>query len=214
MAEEGGAPEVGKVPAEEIEIEFVDDGPDAEAGEELAAELAEPAGRTSVVEEEVDRLTAEVDRLRDSYLRKLAEFDNFRKRTEREREDLQRTAAEGLIRELLPVVDNFDRALQHAGNGDPEGFRQGVQMIARQIWDLLERAGVAVVDPVGMPFRPELHEAVQRVEGTEHEPGTVVSVLAKGYTLGGKLIRPAMVGVAVAPAQPPSEAAGEGGTRW
>lgn len=184
---------------EPIEIEFVDvdretgvESPPIEDGpvDELVEEYV-PAG------DEADRLRAELERMREMYLRKLAEFDNFRKRTERERQEQKQVAAAALIAELLPVVDNFERALQHSGDGNHESFRQGVEMIAQQLWDMLDREGLEVIDPEGMPFDPELHEAVHRVEGSDHASGTVVSVLAKGYCLGGKLIRPAMVGVAV-----------------
>jgi molecular chaperone GrpE len=201
---------------EKIEIEFVDDGEGGTDLENTEAE-AEPAVGSDSVEREVSRLQDELEQLREMYLRKLAEFDNYRKRTEKEREELRRTAAEGIIRELLPVVDNFERALQHAGDSDSEAFHQGVEMISRQLWDMLEREGLEAVNPEGEQFEPELHEAVHRVEGTEHQTGTVVSVLAKGYTLSGRLIRPAMVGVAVEPSEPPqpassgAETEGEGG---
>jgi len=189
---------------DEIEIEFVD------------VEEAEPRLRSAPVEQpeasakatdEVARLKAEVEHLREMYLRKLAEFDNFRKRTDRERQELKRTAAEGLVSELLPVLDNFERAVRHAEESEPAAFREGVAMIARQFADLLERAGLEAIDPSGGQFNPEQHEAVQRIEGSEYAPGTVVSVFSKGYTFGGRLLRPAMVAVAVEPISP----VGEGG---
>lgn len=182
---------------DEIEIEFVDEEKDLTlvAQEPDSLEVADPLTEDSVLEE-VDHLKAELDHVRDIYLRKLAEFDNFRKRVEREREEGRRAATEELVRILLPVLDNFERALEHAQD-DSGAFHQGVEMIAKQLWDVLERTGVAVVDPLGQPFDPELHEAVQRVEDSEHGPGTVASVMLKGYTLGDRLIRPAMVGVVV-----------------
>ncbi len=155
------------------------------------------------IQEEVDHLKNELDHVRDIYLRKLAEFDNFRKRTEREREDFQQTAGEDLVKELLPVLDNFERALQQEKT-DSGAFRDGIEMIARQFWDTLQRKGLEVVNPEGQPFDPELHEAVQRVETADHAPGTVVWVMLKGYTFGDRLIRPAMVGVAVEPQGPES----------
>ena len=184
---------------DEIEIEFVDEEKDLTPviQEPDSLEVADSVTEDSV-RVEVDDLKAELDHVRDIYLRKLAEFDNFRKRVEREREDGQRAATEELVRILLPVLDNFERALEHAED-DSGGFHQGVEMIAKQFWDVLERTGVAVVDPLGQPFDPELHEAVQRVEDSEHGPGTVASVMLKGYTLGDRLIRPAMVGVVVKP---------------
>jgi molecular chaperone GrpE len=156
----------------------------------------------AVDDEEVASLREQLNELRESYLRKLAEFDNFRKRTEREREEFNRTAGEGIVRELIPVLDNFERAVQHASDTDPEAFRLGVEMIAKQLFDMLQRQGLESIDPEGEPFEPEFHEAIQRVEDSEHTPGTVAWVLAKGYLFGGKLLRPAMVGVAVEPSEP------------
>jgi molecular chaperone GrpE len=177
---------------EEIEIEFVDVDED-----EVAAETAKHIPREPLSDEAESTLRAELEHMREMYLRKLAEFDNYRKRTDREREEFRRLAAEGLVRELLPVVDNFERALQHAEEADPETFMNGVEMIASQLAELLRREGLESVDPEGAVFDPELHEAVQRVEDTDHESGTVVSVLSKGYTFGGRLVRPAMVTVAI-----------------
>ena len=196
MPEENGEPDRLLVydAGEEIEIEFVDvDDVPAEA----ASPPANPPGSSAVPDKPIDTVRDEVDRLREMYLRKLAEFDNFRKRTDRERKELKKTAAEGLVSELLPVLDNFERAVKHADESEPQAFREGVEMIAKQFADLLVRSGLAGVDPTGKQFDPELHEAVQRIEGSDHAPGTVVSVFSKGYTFGGRLIRPAMVSVAV-----------------
>jgi molecular chaperone GrpE len=189
---------------DEIEIEFVDvDEPDgaqedpAPAAEEAAVGV-EPAG-----EDHVAKLQAELDHVRDVYLRKLAEFDNFRKRVDRERDEIRQLAVEDFIRELLPVLDNFERALQHANNGG-DAFHQGVEMIAKQLWETLVRKGVEAINPVGEPFDPGFHEAVQGVENSEYPTGTVAFVMLKGYRVGERVIRPAMVGVSV-------EAQGGGG---
>jgi len=193
-----------------IEIEFVDD--DHDGGGSAVSAAAEGPTDKGPDEQEVQRLTSEIERLREMYLRKLAEFDNFRKRTDREREELRRIAAEILVKEMLPVIDNFERALQHAGNSDPETFREGVEMISRQLWDLLQREGLQAVDPSGEAFDPELHEAVQRVEDADEAPGTVTAVYSKGYTYGGRLLRPAMVAVAVeAPSASASDKPGSDG---
>jgi len=188
-------------PDDDIEIEFLDqEGDDRGTVDQEIEE--EPEGLeplpAATDEEEAQHLKAELDHVRDIYLRKLAEFDNFRKRVEREREENRLAGVEEMVRELLPVLDNFDRALQHAED-DSGAFLQGIEMIAKQLWDTLERRGVAEVNPVGQPFDPELHEAVQRIEDGKHPPGTVGWVMLKGYTLGDRLIRPAMVGVAVDP---------------
>ncbi len=213
---------VGDGVGEPLEIEFVDD--EESEPEEHGVEVVEERSVASQSERpqsgeqapggEVERLRSELEHLRELYLRKLAEFDNFRKRVEREREDVRINAAADVIRELVPVMDNFDRALAHA-DAAPESLRQGVDMISRQLWDALIRQGLEVVDPEGKPFDPEVHEAVQRVEDTSHEPGTVVRVLGKGYLFRGRLVRPAMVAVAVEPRDPfpAAEDDGKGGDR-
>ncbi len=181
---------------DEIEIEFVDQDSDVASMVEQPRDADvsdEPSGG-----EGADDLRTELEHVREMYLRKLAEFDNFRKRVERERGTDRRAAAEDFVRDLLPVLDNFERALEHA-EGDGGAFLQGVEMIAKQLWDVLERRGVAAVNPVDEPFDPELHEAVQRVEDSERSPGTVSFVMLKGYTMGERLIRPALVGVAFDP---------------
>jgi len=208
--------ELGNLGDDEIEIEFVDVDDDLSAAEAEPEPEPKPKsqGESGVaISEDADtqrvvQLQTELDHVRDVYLRKLAEFDNFRKRVDREREDVRQAAQEDLIRELLPVIDNFERALQHA-DGDSGAFHQGVEMIAKQLHDTLERKGVTEIDPMGQNFDPELHEAVQRVEGGEHAPGTIVFVMLKGYTMGDRLIRPAMVGVAVEPDIPEGDTGGE-----
>ncbi|HOC42463.1 MAG TPA: nucleotide exchange factor GrpE [Thermoanaerobaculales bacterium] len=184
---------------DKIEIEFVDVD-DQETARYPAPVEAASTGPASV--DEVQRLKAEIEQLREVYLRKLAEFDNYRKRVDRERQEMRRTAAEGLVGELLPLLDNFERAVQHAEESEPASFREGVVMIARQFADVLHRSGLEEIDPTGKRFDPELHEAVQRVEGSEYASGSVVAVFSKGYLFGGRLIRPAMVAVAVEPVSP------------
>lgn len=201
--------QLGDLDDDEIEIEFVDVDespvvvePEPEAPVETGVMISDESD-----DQAVKRLQSELDHVRDIYLRKLAEFDNFRKRVEREREDIRQVALEDFVRELLPVVDNFERALQHADD-DSGAFHQGIEMIARQLRDTLQRKGVNEIDPTGEVFDPAVHEAVQRVEGDEHPPGTVVFVMLKGYTIGDRLIRPAMVGVAVEPAVGDAEPGG------
>lgn len=205
------------------ELESLEQPPEEQAHEERGLELSETqkpeenGTQDPTLLQEMDRLKGEVDNLRELYLRKLAEFDNFRKRVEREREEMRRTAAEDLVRELIPVLDNFERALQHVEGDEQLSVRQGVELISKQLWDILARQGMEVVDPAGQHFDPEVHEAVQRVEGGTHRPGTVVSVLAKGYLFGGRLVRPALVSVAVSrppqPAKGAETAEGEGEER-
>ncbi len=187
---------------EDIEIEFVDEDTGAEPSSPAPDKGMEPVDLGPSVEVEIERLEGEVDELRDIHLRKLAEFDNFRKRTERERVEITLRANEELVRDLLPVLDNFERALGHSADADSGAFREGVEMIAKQLWDTLERQGIKVIDPMGDEFSPEFHEAVHRIEDESLEPGTVASVLNKGYLYNGRLVRPAMVGVVAEPPAP------------
>jgi molecular chaperone GrpE len=193
---------------DEIEIEFVDPDSDVAPIVEQPREADEPDEPSAG--EDAEDLRTELEHFREMYLRKLAEFDNFRKRVDRERGVDRRAAAEDFVRDLLPVLDNFERALEHADD-DGGAFLQGVEMIAKQLWDVLERRGVAAVNPVDEPFDPELHEAVQRVDDGERSPGTVAFVMLKGYTMGERLIRPALVGVAV-DAEVDDHREGEGGS--
>ena len=146
-------------------------------------------------------LREENQKLRDQYLRSRADFDNFRKRVEREKAEFFRYALADTLREILPALDNFERALgTDAGAG--EDFRKGVEMIYKQLSDVLERAGLQAIDPAGEPFDPMFHEAIARHETTDVAPHLVVDVLQKGYLLHDRLLRPAMVRVSVAPGEP------------
>lgn len=199
----------GAEASEDIEVEFVDEDTGAEVVEKKmsppsTARGVEPVELGPSVEIEIERLEGELDELRDIHLRKLAEFDNFRKRTERERVEITLRANEGLVRELLPVLDNFERALEHGANADTGAFREGIEMIAKQLWDTLEQQGISVIDPMGEQFSPEFHEAVHRIEDSSLEPGTIASVLNKGYLYNGRLVRPAIVGVVAEPAIVPN----------
>jgi len=143
---------------------------------------------------------AELERLADEhqnrYLRAQADFDNFRRRTQKEKEELAQYASMKLITQLLPVLDNFNRALQAGeGAGGTESFAKGVDMIFRQLSQVLEAEGLKTMEAEGQPFDPELHQAIMRVESDEHEEGTVVEVVQTGYMLKDKVIRPAMVKV-------------------
>jgi molecular chaperone GrpE len=132
---------------------------------------------------------------RDRYVRTLADFENFRKRAEREKADFRRYALAEVIRDVLPVIDNFDRALEHAEEGDE--FHKGVALIYKQLFDVLQRHGLKPITESGVRFDPNIHEAVVRVEDPSVPSHTVVEVLQKGYFLHDRLLRPAMVKVAV-----------------
>jgi len=167
------------------------------AAPEAEAEPAPPSP-----EEALAASQAEVQKNWDLYLRTRADLENYRKRAQREKEELSRFANENLLREILPVMDNLERALEHArqseaGNG---GLLQGVEMTLGQFQRVLEKFGVTPVSAVGEPFDPARHEALGQLESAEHPPNTVVQELQKGYLLNERLLRPAMVMVAKAPA--------------
>jgi molecular chaperone GrpE len=142
-------------------------------------------------------------KLNDRYLRTLADFDNYRKRTEREKEDFRKYAVANSLRELLPVLDNFDRALDHAEEGDD--FHRGVLMIYKQLFDVLKKAGLRPIDETGVKFNPNIHEAVIREEDPKVPSHTVTAVLQKGYFLHDRVLRPALVKVAVGGPEPGDE---------
>lgn len=142
----------------------------------------------------LEELRRERDGLQDRLLRTAAEFDNYRKRMDRERRELADYTAGEVVSELLPIVDNLERALQAAGEDDP--LRKGVELIHRQMLDLLRRRGVKPIEALGTDFDPNFHQAVIHEESTEHREGEVMAELQRGYVVGDRLLRPAMVKVA------------------
>jgi molecular chaperone GrpE len=138
----------------------------------------------------------ECETLRDRLLRTAAEFDNFRKRVDRERRELTEFAASDMLSEILPIVDNFERALQAAAPPEAESFRAGIEMIHRQMLDLLRKRGVKPIEALGADFDPNFHQAVIHEASDEHRDGEVIAELQRGYMLGDRLLRPAMVKVA------------------
>ena len=177
-----------------------DDGQSVEQIEhemELAAQQAAadaPAGPAGAASADA-ALQKENRDLKDRVLRTLADYENYRKRADREKQDYFKYALADSIRDLLPVLDNFDRALEHAEEGDD--FHKGVLLIYKQLFDVLKRHGVKPIDESGVHFDPNIHEAVVREENAEVPSHTVVAVLQKGYFLHDRLLRPAMVKVAV-----------------
>jgi molecular chaperone GrpE len=145
---------------------------------------------------DIAALRQEKDALQDRLLRTAAEFDNYRKRVDRERRDLSEFAFADAMMELLPIVDNLERALQAPAAGDAEAYRKGVEMIHKQLLDMLRRRGVKPIDTVGKDFDPNFHQAVIHEVSDEHREGEVIQELQRGYMLGDRLLRPAMVKVA------------------
>ena len=144
---------------------------------------------------EVDRLKEELRREHEMYLRALADFDNYRKRVERERATAARNGTREIILSLLPVLDGFDRALEHLGS-KPSPMTEGLLAIHRKLMGLLEAQGVTPFNSVGETFNPELHEAIGSVKSDAHESGEIVDEVQRGYRWGDEVLRPARVRVA------------------
>lgn len=164
-----------------------------------ADRTAEPeAAETAANEEDsrIQELQRQADDNYQRFLRAQADFDNFRRRTLKEKEELSKYASAKLIGELLPVVDNFQRALKAGGEATDDGaLSKGIEMIYRQLSQVLENEGLKAMEPVGQPFDPEVHQAIMQVESEEYGEGIVVEVVQTGYMLKDKVLRPAMVKV-------------------
>ncbi|WP_338431715.1 nucleotide exchange factor GrpE [Synechococcus elongatus] len=163
-------------------------------------EAAELAAQLALVTAERDRLKAELDEQNSSYLRLAADFDNFRRRSLKEREDLELQSKRVTITELLPVIDNFERAraqLKPQGE-EAEAIHKSYQGLYKQLVDCLKRIGVSPMRAEGQPFDPAYHDAVLREESTDHPDGTVLEELQRGYLLGDLVLRHALVKVSIA----------------
>lgn len=190
-------------PENEVEVEVMEDEQDAQTTEGNTEEAAAAAGEEQTfgasaeeLQERIQALTAQSEEYMQRLARSQADFDNFRKRTIREKEELGKYASSKLISELVPVIDNFSRALDTNPEGEgSESFVKGVRMIYRQFENVLQAEGLTAMETIGQPFNPEFHQAVMTVESDEHEEGTVVEELQKGYMLKDKVLRPAMVKV-------------------
>jgi molecular chaperone GrpE len=145
---------------------------------------------------DVAALKAERTALQDRLLRTAAEFDNYRKRIDRERREQADSAATGLLTEFLPVVDNLERALQAPSGPEAAGYRAGIELILRQLVDLLRKRGVTPIEALGTDFDPRIHQAVSQEASDAHRDGEVMEEMQRGYMLGDRLLRPAMVKVA------------------
>jgi molecular chaperone GrpE len=150
--------------------------------------------------EQLEKIEQEKRELHDRLLRTAAEFENFKRRSKKEMDDAATRGREQLLKELLPALDNLDRALKHAPPADP--LTIGIQQTEKQLLQALEKFGVTRFSSVGKPFDPSQHDAIQQMETTEHPPGSVAQEFAPGYMIGPRLLRPAMVAVAKAPATP------------
>ena len=143
---------------------------------------------------------AEKDELAQTLVRRQADFENYRKRIERERQEEHRRGVGRLTEEIIPVLDSFERALKAHADPAYEEYRKGLEMIHRQLWDTLARHGLERIAAEGKQFDPHWHQAIDRVESTEHPDGAIVEVLQDGYVYHGRVLRPSIVRVAIHPA--------------
>ncbi len=151
---------------------------------------------TEKLKKEVDKKDEELKKSNDKFLRLNAEFDNFKKRMQREKADSFKFASERVIRDLIPVLDDLKRAIQSAQNNNVENLSKGIKMIMDQIKNILDSNGAKQFDSLGVAFDPNKHEAVSKITTEEHEHNTVMEELRKGYMFHDRLLRPAMVVVA------------------
>ena len=188
-------------PAVETTAEAVDSAVTAENAETTET-VATTAACCQALTEQLHAAQAEALVNRDHYLRARADLDNFRKRAQREKEDLVKFSNETILRELLPVIDNLERALQHAAVDGEKGLLQGVELTLGQFSKVLEKFNVVAIEPLGELFDSARHEAMGQIESAEQPPNTIVQLLQKGYLLNDRLLRPALVLIAKAPAPP------------
>ena len=176
---------------------------DSAADSAAAPEAADdgPSGEILSAEEQIERLEEELATARDAVLRAQADSQNVTRRAEQDVEKARKFALERFCGELLPVVDNLERALEAAvGDNDiVKPIAEGVELTLKSFHDALKKFYIVTVDPAGEPFDPQLHQAMSMVENGDVEPNTVIAVMQKGYTLNGRLVRPAMVMVSKSP---------------
>ncbi len=172
-------------------------------GEDLGERMEEEGAGSQLgdaapaLADEIVELRKERDSFQDKYLRLVAEFDNYRKRIDRERRDASEYASADVLQELLPIIDDFERALQVDAPGS-DSYRSGLEIIHRALLDLLRKRGVTAIDAVGADFDPHVHQAVANEDAPGKRDGEVIAEFRRGYRLGDKLLRPAMVKVAKA----------------
>lgn len=174
-----------------------DEGIELTPDQEVKTEPAQ--GPDSIIEKlqaQIADKDKELAELKDRYLRSLADNENARKRMRQQSDETVRLQRENLLRELLPVVDNLERAVDAARGGNGQPIVEGVEMVLRSLLDFLKTHGVTQLTSVGQPFDPQRHEAVDQIESTQHPPNTVVNEFHRGYQIGDRLLRPARVAVA------------------
>ena len=174
---------------------------------EPSAEAQAVAAGAAKADAEIGKLSTDLEELRQTLLRRQADFDNYRKRIEKERFEDSKRATARVIEGLIPVIDGFEHALAAHREAEYENYRKGFELIYRQLVDNMTKLGVERIDPLGKSFDPHLHQAVDRAETSEHKDGTILQVFQPGYVFHGRVLRPAMVRVAVHPSPASKEAA-------
>jgi molecular chaperone GrpE len=173
---------------------------------EQSAEAQAVAADTVKADAEMAKLTADLEELRQTLLRRQADFDNYRKRIEKERFEDSKRATARVIEGLIPVIDGFEHALAAHREPEYDNYRKGFELIYKQLLENVAKLGVERIDPVGKSFDPHLHQALDRAETTDHADGTILQVFQPGYVFHGRVLRPAMVRVAVHPSPASKEA--------
>jgi molecular chaperone GrpE len=171
----------------------------SDSAEEIVDSGSEGQDELGVLRDKLQAKEKESEENYQRYLRQVAEVENFKKRVNREKEDAIRFGNENLIKDILPVIDNLERAISHAqGGGDGKPLVEGVEMVLRGLLDVFSKHGVVQVPAVGAVFDPGKHEAMAQVESSEHEPNTIINEHHKGYLFRDRLLRPALVTIAKA----------------
>jgi len=167
-----------------------------EESEAKGSEVVEEA-----IVDEKERLTAELQEINDKYLRLYAEFENYKKRVNKDKEELVKYGNESLLYEIVPVIDNLDMALKHASDNVSAGVVQGVEITLKELQKTLEKFGLSPIDAYGKPFDPLIHHAMTQVERDDIDEKTVVEEFRKGYMLRDKVLRPSLVAVSKKPVE-------------
>jgi len=182
---------------QEINAAGTDEADEAEEAEEAASESAENEETQEPQDEvaaQIEKLTADLKEKEDRALRLQADFENFRRRTSKEKEELAAVVTQGLLKDMLPLLDNFERAMA-AEAKDGEAFQKGVEMIFTQFTEILKKNGLEHIEVEGQKFDPNFHQAVMRVQNADMEDDDIAQELQKGYMVKGRVIRPSMVQV-------------------
>lgn len=185
-------------PEEELEEKLEEDSVEEE--EAVKKEEAKELSPLEQLEEQIRLKDAEILKQKDTFLREKAELENFKKRLTKEKEDFVQFANERLLKELLQIEDNLERAMA-APNATLESLKEGVEMIQKQFKDFLKNQKVEAIEALGKPFDPNLHEVLNQQESEEHEENTVIEEYSKGFTLNGRILRSAKVVISKKPAE-------------